>query len=119
MTPTITAFETSPDRGRGMARDMRVRWALEEVGQPYQVRLLSFSAMKEPAPLLDFSAVVQRICKELMKLAIRICRAAFGKSDRLGGFASTDKLAEFFAAEWGEWSYLIPAAHSVRWQGFT
>ena len=49
MTPTITAFETSPDRGRGMARDMRVRWALEEVGQPYQVRLLSFSAMKEPA----------------------------------------------------------------------
>ena len=49
MTPTITAFETSPDRGRGMARDMRVRWALEEVGQPYQVRLLSFGAMKEPA----------------------------------------------------------------------
>src|SRR5215831_4303845 len=48
-TPTITAFERSPDRGRGMARDMRVRWALEEVGQPYQVRLLSFSEMKEPA----------------------------------------------------------------------
>ena len=49
MTPTITAFERSPDRGRGLARDMRVRWALEEVGQPYEVRLLSFSAMKEPA----------------------------------------------------------------------
>ena len=49
MTPTITAFERSPDRGRGLARDMRVRWALEEVGQPYDVRLLSFSAMKEPA----------------------------------------------------------------------
>jgi len=49
MTPTITAFETSPDRGRGLARDMRVRWALEEVGQPYGVRLLSFSEMKEPA----------------------------------------------------------------------
>ncbi|HVM98622.1 MAG TPA: glutathione S-transferase family protein [Caulobacteraceae bacterium] len=49
MTPTITAFERSPDRGRGLARDMRVRWALEEVGQPYNVRLLSFSAMKEPA----------------------------------------------------------------------
>ena len=49
MTPTITAFERSPDRGRGLARDMRVRWALEEVGQPYHVRLLSFSAMKEPA----------------------------------------------------------------------
>lgn len=51
MTPTITAFEQSPDRGQGLARDMRVRWALEEVGQPYQVRLLSFKAMKEPAHL--------------------------------------------------------------------
>ncbi|MBS0417928.1 MAG: glutathione S-transferase family protein [Proteobacteria bacterium] len=51
MTPTITAFERSPDRGRGLARDMRVRWALEEVGQPYEVRLLSFQAMKQPAHL--------------------------------------------------------------------
>lgn len=51
MTITITAFERSPDRGRGLARDMRVRWALEEVGQPYDVRLLSFKAMKEPAHL--------------------------------------------------------------------
>ena len=51
MTPTITAFESSPDRGRGLARDMRVRWALEEVGQPYDVRLVSFKAMKEPAHL--------------------------------------------------------------------
>jgi glutathione S-transferase len=49
MIPTITAFEKSPDRGSGQARDMRVRWALEEVGQPYDVRLVSFSAMKEPA----------------------------------------------------------------------
>jgi len=49
MIPTITAFERSPDRGKGLARDMRVRWALEEVGQPYDVRLVSFGAMKEPA----------------------------------------------------------------------
>jgi glutathione S-transferase len=49
MTPTITAFEQSPDRGKGLARDIRVRWALEEVGQPYEVRLLSLSKMKEPA----------------------------------------------------------------------
>ena len=49
MTPTITAFEQSPDRGQGLARDTRVRWALEEAGQPYEVRLLSFAAMKEPA----------------------------------------------------------------------
>jgi glutathione S-transferase len=49
MTPTITAFERSPDRGQGLARDTRVRWALEEVGQPYEVRLVSFEAMKGPA----------------------------------------------------------------------
>jgi glutathione S-transferase len=49
MNPTITAFERSPDRGRGLARDMRVRWALEEVGQPYDVRLVSFSEMKQAA----------------------------------------------------------------------
>jgi glutathione S-transferase len=49
MNPTITVFERSPDRGKGLARDMRVRWALEEVGQPYEVRLVSFGAMKEPA----------------------------------------------------------------------
>jgi len=51
MTITITAFESSPDRGQGQARDMRVRWALEEVGQPYDVRLVSFAAMKQPAHL--------------------------------------------------------------------
>jgi glutathione S-transferase len=51
MTPTITAFEKSPDRGRGLARDMRVRWALEEAGQPYDVRLVSFAQMKESAHL--------------------------------------------------------------------
>lgn len=51
MTITITAFERSPDGGRGLARDTRVRWALEEAGQPYEVRLLSFRAMKQPAHL--------------------------------------------------------------------
>jgi glutathione S-transferase len=51
MTITISAFERSPDGGKGLARDTRVRWALEEVGQPYEVRLVSFGAMKEPAHL--------------------------------------------------------------------
>src|SRR5437899_9958300 len=51
MTIKITAFERSPDGGRGLARDTRVRWALEEVGQPYEVRLVSFRAVKEPAHL--------------------------------------------------------------------
>jgi glutathione S-transferase len=51
MSITITAFERSPDGGKGLARDTRVRWALEEVGQPYAVRLVSFDAMKAPAHL--------------------------------------------------------------------
>lgn len=51
MTITITAFERSPDGGKGLARDTRVRWALEEVGQPYETRLVSFREMKEPAHL--------------------------------------------------------------------
>jgi glutathione S-transferase len=51
MTITITAFERSPDGGKGLARDTRVRWALEEATQPYEVRLVSFRAMKEPAHL--------------------------------------------------------------------
>jgi glutathione S-transferase len=51
MTPTITAFATSPDRGRGLARDMRVRWAFEEIGQPYDVKLVTFVEMKQPAHL--------------------------------------------------------------------
>ena len=51
MTPTITAFERSPDGGMGLALDTRVRWALEEVGQPYEVRGVSFTAMKEAAHL--------------------------------------------------------------------
>src|ERR1700750_407567 len=48
---TITAFKESPDQGRGLARDMQVRWALEEVGQPYDVRLVSFQEMEQPAHL--------------------------------------------------------------------
>jgi glutathione S-transferase len=51
MTITITAFERSPDGGKGLARDTRVRWALEEAGQPYEVRLVSFRTMKEPPHL--------------------------------------------------------------------
>ena len=51
MPITITAFERSPDGGKGLARDTRIRWALEEVGQPYGVQPVSFRALKEPAHL--------------------------------------------------------------------
>ncbi len=49
--PTITAFKSSPDKGVGLARDMRVRWALEEAGQSYDVRLVTFKELKQPAHL--------------------------------------------------------------------
>lgn len=49
--PTITAFKASPDKGAGLARDMRIRWALEEVGQPYNVRLVTFEDLKQPPHL--------------------------------------------------------------------
>ncbi|MEZ5999821.1 glutathione S-transferase family protein [Hyphomonas sp.] len=48
MTITLTVFDRSPDGGRGLARDTRVRWALEEVGQPYEVRPVTFEDMKQP-----------------------------------------------------------------------
>ncbi|BEV00155.1 glutathione S-transferase family protein [Novosphingobium olei] len=51
MPPVITAFRASPDRGRGLARDMRVRWALEELGVPYEVQLLDFTDLREPPHL--------------------------------------------------------------------
>lgn len=51
MCPILTAFATSPDRGQGLARDMRVRWALEELGVPYNVQLLGFAELKQPAHL--------------------------------------------------------------------
>lgn len=49
MTPIITVFDRSPDGGKGLARDTRVRWALEEVGQAYSVRSVSFPEMNQPA----------------------------------------------------------------------
>ena len=49
MQPTITGYDWAPDEGRGLVRDMRVRWALEEVGQTYDVRHLSWGEQKEPA----------------------------------------------------------------------
>lgn len=49
MPAILTAFANSPDRGRALARDFRVRWALEEVGQIYDVRLVSFDDLKTAA----------------------------------------------------------------------
>jgi glutathione S-transferase len=47
--PTITAYDWVPDFAKGYVRDLRVRWALEEVGQPYEVRYLAQGSQKAPA----------------------------------------------------------------------
>jgi glutathione S-transferase len=96
MTITITAFERSPDGGKGLARDMRVRWALEEVGQRYDVRLLSFKAMKEPThlnlhpfgqiptyeegdlALFESGAIVFHIAERHAGHHMDVCRAQYG-----------------------------------------
>lgn len=46
---TITAFDWVPDFAKGQVRDLRVRWALEEVGQNYSVRCLPQGQQKEAA----------------------------------------------------------------------
>ena len=92
MAITITAFERSPDGGKGLARDTRVRWALEEVGQPYQVSLVPFRALKEPAhlalhpfgqiptyeegdlALFETGAIVFHIAQRISRLAAGPCQ---------------------------------------------
>jgi hypothetical protein len=52
MSIVITAFERSPDGGKGLARDTRVRWALEEVGQPSVLLRVKSSGILDEFPNL-------------------------------------------------------------------
>jgi glutathione S-transferase len=45
---TISAFDNVPDFAKGLVRDMRVRWALEEAGLPYATRLLGQGDQDKP-----------------------------------------------------------------------
>jgi glutathione S-transferase len=100
MTVTITAFERSPDGGKGLARDTRVRWALEEVGQPYHVRLVSFRAMKEP-PHLALHPFGQIPTYEEGDLALFETGAiVFHIAQRHPGLLPTDSSARARAITW-------------------
>lgn len=44
--PTIVAFKWVPDFARGFVRDLRLRWALEEAGIPYEVELIDGETQK-------------------------------------------------------------------------
>lgn len=100
MTITITAFESSPDRGRALARDFRVRWALEEVGQPYDVRLVSFKTMKE-APHLALQPFGQIPTYEEGGLALFETGAIlFHIAERHAGLLPDDTNARARAITW-------------------
>ncbi|SIT18921.1 glutathione S-transferase [Paracoccus saliphilus] len=98
--PTITAFKSSPDRGMGLARDMPVRWAFEEVGQPYDVRLVSFTEMKEP-PHLRVNPFGQIPTYEDGELATFESGAiVFHIAESHSGLLPTDKIARANAISW-------------------
>ena len=46
---TISAFRNVPDIAKGLARDLRVRWALEEARLAYRARLLEQGDQNQPA----------------------------------------------------------------------
>jgi glutathione S-transferase len=57
MIPTITTFSWVPEFARGFVRDMRPRWAFEEVGQPYNVDLITDSKSPEHRRFQPFGQV--------------------------------------------------------------
>jgi glutathione S-transferase len=100
MTITITAFERSPDGGKGLARDTRVRWALEEVGQPYEVRLVSFKAMKEPAHLARHPFGQIPTCEEGGLTLFETGAIVFHIAERYPGLLPDDADARARAIMW-------------------
>ncbi len=100
MSITITAFERSPDGGKGLARDTRVRWALEEVGQTYEVRPVSFSAMKE-APHLARNPFGQIPTYEEGDLVLFESGAiVLHIAERYAGLLPTERSAKARAISW-------------------
>jgi len=57
MIPTITTFGWVPAFARGFVRDLRPRWAFEEVGQPYKVDLITDSKSPEHRRFQPFGQV--------------------------------------------------------------
>jgi glutathione S-transferase len=100
MTIVITAFERSPDGGKGLARDTRVRWALEEVGQPYEVRPVSFSAKKEPAHLAIHPFGLIPTCEEGDLALFESGSIVFHIAERHAGLLPDDANARARAITW-------------------
>jgi glutathione S-transferase len=127
LTPTITAFKDSPDRGRGLARDMRVRWAFEEVEQPYDVRLVSFDEMEQPSylALQPFGEIPAYQEGDLV--LFESGAIVFHIAERHPGLLPTEARARARAIAWmfsalnsveppiGERGYLVICEHDKPW----
>ena len=100
MTITITAFEKSPDGGKGLARDTRVRWALEEVDQPYEVRYVSFKALKEAAHLKVHPFGQIPTCEEDGLVLFETGAIVFHIAERFPGLLPKDARARARAITW-------------------
>ena len=100
MTITITAFEKSPDGGQGLARDTRVRWALEEAGQPYEVRTVSFKAMKQPEHLARQPFGQIPTYEEGALVLFETGAIVLHIAERFGGLLPTDADARARAIAW-------------------
>lgn len=57
MTPTITTFAWVPPFARGQVRDLRARWAFEEIGERYAVDLIRDAKTPEHRRLQPFGQV--------------------------------------------------------------
>jgi glutathione S-transferase len=97
---TITAFDWVPDFARGQVRDLRVRWALEEVGQSYAVRNLSPGQQKADAhrALQPFGQVptYEEDGLTLFESGAIVLHIA----ERFGRLLPTDRNARARAIEW-------------------
>jgi glutathione S-transferase len=107
MIPTITTFGWVPEFARGFVRDMRPRWAFEEVGQPYRVNLISDSKTSEHRRSQPFGQVPTYRDDEvaIFESGAIVLRIA----ERAGKLIPADPARRMYALQW-----LAAALNSVE-----
>ena len=107
MIPTITTFSWVPEFARGLVRDMRPRWAFEEVGQRYEVELIADSKTPEHRRFQPFGQVPTYRDDEvaIFESGAIVLRIA----ERAGKLIPTDPALRMRALQW-----LAAALNSVE-----
>ena len=105
--PVVTTFGWVPEFARGFVRDIRPRWALEEVGQDYEVELISDSKCADYRARQPFGQVpVYRDEQgEIFESGAMVLRIA----ERGGKLLPTDPAARSRAIQW-----MVAALNSVE-----